>query len=68
VVTTLMSSGLLTSAGVDFVQGMAQVLGAWEHDEIPEEARTLARREAEEHLTAWQDAHGLIETDDAAAF
>jgi HEXXH motif-containing protein len=68
VVTTLMSSGLLTPAGVDFVRGMAQELGAWENDEIPEEARTLARREAEEHLTAWQDAHGLIETDDAAAF
>jgi uncharacterized protein len=65
VVTTLVASGLLTPAGVDFVQEMAQVLGAWEQDEIPEEARTLARREAEDHLAAWQDAHGPIDSDGA---
>jgi uncharacterized protein len=61
VVTTLMSSGQLTSAGADFVQGMAQVLGAWENDQVPEEARRLARHDAEEHLAAWRDAHGLID-------
>jgi uncharacterized protein len=66
VVATLMSSGRLTPAGIDFVQVMAQVLSAWENDEIPEEARQLAQREAEEHLAAWQGAHGLIEAGDAA--
>jgi uncharacterized protein len=54
VVETLMSSGQLTPVGVDFVKEMTQVLGAWEDEKVPEEARTLARREAEQHLATWK--------------
>lgn len=58
VATTLLASGQLTPAGTDFVQGMALTLQSWQDDPVPEEARTLARREAEEHLATWQAANG----------
>ena len=58
VAATLLASGQLTSAGTDFVKGMALTLESWQDDPVPEEARTLARCEAEEHLAAWQAANG----------
>jgi uncharacterized protein len=57
-VATLRGSGLLTPDGADFVGGMAKMLHSWQEDPVPEEARTLARREAEEHLATWQAANG----------
>lgn len=57
VVATLASSGRLTSAGLDFVQGMAQTLAAWKADQVPAEARALAEHEAEQHLAAWRAAN-----------
>jgi HEXXH motif-containing protein len=57
-VETLGGSALLTPDGTGFVHGMAKVLDSWQEDPVPEEARTLARREAEEHLATWQAANG----------
>lgn len=57
VVETLRSSDMLTTAGLDFVLGMSRTLGAWQDDPVPEEARTLARHEAERHLATWQSAN-----------
>jgi uncharacterized protein len=58
VAATLLASGQLTPAGTDFVQGMAHTLESWQDDPVSEEALTLARREAEEHLATWQAANG----------
>jgi HEXXH motif-containing protein len=58
VVATLRSSGQLTQAGLDFMHGMAATLQAWQDDPVPENARALARHEAEQHLATWQSAHG----------
>ena len=58
VAATLRASGQLTPAGIDFVQGMALTLESWQDDPVPEEAQSLARREAEEHLATWQAANG----------
>jgi HEXXH motif-containing protein len=55
---TLRSSGRLTSAGEDFVRGMASTLAAWEYDRVPAGAQAQARRAAEAHMTQWQSAHG----------
>lgn len=57
VIATLASSGRLTSAGLDFVQGMAQTLTAWKADQVPAEARALAEHKAEQHLAAWRAAN-----------
>jgi HEXXH motif-containing protein len=55
---TLRTSGRLTTAGADFVGGMAHVLAEWESEAIPADAQTRAHRAAEAHLTQWQSAHG----------
>jgi HEXXH motif-containing protein len=55
---TLRSSGRLTSAGEDFVHGMASTLAAWEDDPVPASAQAHARRASDEHLARWQSAHG----------
>jgi HEXXH motif-containing protein len=57
---TLRSSGRLTSAGEDFVQGIASTLAAWEDDPVPASARAHARQAAEAHLTRWQSANGRL--------
>jgi len=51
---TLLSSGQLTTAGHDFVNGMAVVLDAWRQEPVPRDALELARRRAEGHLAQWQ--------------
>ena len=55
---TLGSSGRLTSAGREFVAGMARTLAAWEREPVSATARASAERAASEHLTLWQSAHG----------
>jgi HEXXH motif-containing protein len=58
VVAMMRSSDRLTPGGLDFVQGMARTLDAWQADLVPEEAQTLARDEEEQHLATWRTAHG----------
>jgi uncharacterized protein len=60
VVDTLRSSGLLTPAGLDFVDGMAWTLNPWQCEPVPAEALALARSENERHLTDWQAANGPV--------
>jgi HEXXH motif-containing protein len=60
VVETLRASGLLTPAGLDFVDGMARALGPWQHEPVPAEALTLARRQAGQHLADWRAANEPI--------
>jgi uncharacterized protein len=55
---TLLASGRLTSAGLDFVQGMARTLRQWQDEPVPGDAQALARDEAEQHLARWRSAHG----------
>jgi HEXXH motif-containing protein len=50
---TLLSSGQLTEAGQDFVGEMSQVLDAWQHEPVPDDALVRARRKADQHLTQW---------------
>jgi HEXXH motif-containing protein len=59
-VETLLSSGRLTSAGLDFVSGMARTLRPWQDEPLPTEAQAEARRAAELHQARWQAAHGRI--------
>ena len=60
VVETLQSSGLLTPAGLDFVDGMTRTLDPWQHEPVPAEALALARSEAEQHLADWHAANGHV--------
>jgi HEXXH motif-containing protein len=60
VVETLRSSGLLTPAGLEFVEGMARTLSPWQHEPVPAQALALARREAEQHLADWRTANGPV--------
>jgi uncharacterized protein len=60
VVRTLRSSGRLTPAGLDFVQGMARTLDAWQAEPVGAEALALAHREAEVHLARWQSDNGPL--------
>jgi uncharacterized protein len=59
---TLRSSGRLTSAGSRFVAGMGRTLRCWSGDQVPEQARTLARHEAEQHRRRWESVNGPIPT------
>jgi uncharacterized protein len=59
---TLRSSGRLTEAGMEFVQGMARTLSTWMADPVPEEARALARQQDEQHRARWRSVHGPIPT------
>jgi HEXXH motif-containing protein len=54
VVQTMRLSGQLTTAGLDFIQGMERTLSRWADDPVPAEALTLACHDAEEHLTRWR--------------
>jgi HEXXH motif-containing protein len=57
VVRTLRLSGRLTSAGLDFISGMARTLDAWQNEPVSVSAEDEARRAAESHLARWQSAH-----------
>jgi uncharacterized protein len=57
---TLSSSGQLTPAGTEFVNGIQRTLTAWMAEPVPGEARELARRQAEQHRDRWVSAHGPI--------
>lgn len=57
---TLLASGRLTPAGLDFVQGMARTLRQWQDEPVPGGAQALARDEAEQHLARWRSANGPI--------
>lgn len=57
-VETLRSSGRLTPAGLDFVDGMAGVIRRWQEERLPLEAEASARRGANAHLAQWQSVNG----------
>jgi HEXXH motif-containing protein len=59
-VETLISSGRLTPAGLDFAQGMARTLRPWQDESVPGAALELARHEAETHLSLWRSANGTV--------
>lgn len=54
---TLLSSGQLTAAGTDFVQGIARTLAAWQDEPVPLAARELATAANARHHTRWRAAH-----------
>src|ERR1700729_3055910 len=56
----LSSSGSLTPHGVEVVRGMTRTLEAWLADPVPEQARTLARQEAEQHRRRWESVNGPV--------
>jgi len=56
--TTLLSSGQLTDAGMEFVRGMAATLAAWQEEPVPAAARELAWAANTRHLANWRAAHG----------
>jgi uncharacterized protein len=53
VADTLLKSGQLTTEGQAFVGEMSQVLEAWRHEPVPDDALVLARHKANRHLTQW---------------
>jgi HEXXH motif-containing protein len=57
-VEILLTSGRLTSEGMDFVAGMARTLDAWKREPVPKPALAIARRAAREHLSRWELDHG----------
>lgn len=59
---TLGSSGQLTSAGLEFVNGMALTLDLWKDEPVPAqvEVEVEARRAADSHLARWQSTNGPI--------
>jgi uncharacterized protein len=58
---TLMSSGQLTSAGLEFVNRMLRTLSSWQDESVLAEAQTRADREAELHLARWQRDNGPLQ-------
>lgn len=54
---SLLDSGGLTSAGREFVAGMAEVLGHWCAEPVPGTALVAAARLGVEHRTRWRSAH-----------
>jgi uncharacterized protein len=58
---TLRSSGQLTEAGTDFVDGMARTLDSWQEEPVPAEAQARADYEAAVHLARWEQANGPIQ-------
>ena len=57
-IETLLSSGRLTPAGLDFVQGMSRTADAWRDETVPAEAGLAARRQTESHLARWERDNG----------
>jgi uncharacterized protein len=60
VVETLLQSHRLTSAGQDFVRGMARTLDSWRAEPVPAEAQARADREAQLHRARWEMVNGPI--------
>jgi HEXXH motif-containing protein len=58
----LRSSGRLTRQGTEFVQGMSRTLDSWRGEPVPDQARMLARQEAERHRRRWEAVNGPIPT------
>jgi uncharacterized protein len=58
----LRSSGALTRQGTEFVRGMRRTLRRWTGEPVSEQARLLARQEAERHRQRWEAANGPIPT------
>jgi len=59
-IETLRSTARLTSAGTEFVNGMAHTLADLLADPVAAEAEAEARRVAQDHLARWQSANGSI--------
>jgi HEXXH motif-containing protein len=57
-VGTLVDSGQLTPAGMDFVTEMAGVLAAWRREDVPGDAIMLARQQADRHRAQWHADNG----------
>jgi uncharacterized protein len=57
---TLTSSGGLTADGMEFVLGMSRTLQSWLAEPVPQQARTRAREEAEQHRRRWESVNGPI--------
>jgi uncharacterized protein len=53
-IETLIGSGSLTAAGTEFAEIMRRTVGSWQDEPVPDEARVLARAEAERHKSDWQ--------------
>ena len=63
VITTLQTSGALTSDGAFFVEGMAARLEMWAAEPVPAAAVQRARAAAAEHRMAWRRRHGRLRED-----
>jgi HEXXH motif-containing protein len=59
-IRTLLSSGVLTTEGTDFVQRMSQTASAWMSEPVSPRAQAFARGEAENHLAHWERRHGPV--------
>ena len=55
---TLRSSGRLTSAGLEFVNGMTRTLDLWQDETASASIEAEARRAADLHLDRWHSANG----------
>lgn len=51
---TVRSSGRLTSAGMEFIDGMANALASWEKEQVPFHAQSAARKANEDHRARWE--------------
>jgi uncharacterized protein len=60
VIDTLLSSGLLTSAGTGFVQGMSRALNEWQQEPVSAESREVAAAKAQAHLARWELRNGPV--------
>jgi uncharacterized protein len=58
VIRTLLASGQLTTAGIEFVQGMDRTLAVWGRESVPTDAQEAADRQAKAHRTRWQMRNG----------
>lgn len=63
---TLLRSGQLTSAGVTFVETMAEVLAEWRREPVPGDALARARRDSSRHRDQWQADNGQLPQPPAA--
>jgi uncharacterized protein len=59
-IETLASSARLTSAGTDFVEGMARTVSSWKDDSVPRAARDFARDKGRRHVLRWERVHGPL--------
>jgi uncharacterized protein len=57
-IETVISSGRLTSAGMEFTTGMRRALDPWRGENVPAHAQAEAGRAARAHLARWQAVHG----------